>query len=128
MSCKYFFTICIAVLLVSCGNKNALPEGILKPVKMRAVLWDVLRADVFTYDFITKDTAKKPEVENVKLQQQIFSIHKTTRDVFYKSYEFYKSRPALMQPILDSIINKATNEKYSKASSVTAPPDTLKAQ
>ena len=40
------------VLMISCGKKDKLPAGILKPEKMQAVLWDVIKADVFTTDFI----------------------------------------------------------------------------
>ena len=50
----------ITVIFISCGNKNNLPPGILKPDKMQAVLWDVIRADAFTTDFIKKDSSKKP--------------------------------------------------------------------
>ncbi|GAB2835291.1 DUF4296 domain-containing protein [Ferruginibacter profundus] len=100
------------LFLSSCGNKNEIPKGILKPAKMQTVLWDVLRADAFTFNFITRDSSKKPEAENVKLQQQIFTVHKVSRDEFYKSYEFYKTHPELMQTILDSMINKATRDKF----------------
>jgi hypothetical protein len=79
-----------ALFLFSCSNKNSLPKGILKPVKMQAVLWDVLREDAFTNDFIKKDSAKKPEAESVKLQQRIFAMHKVTRAEFYDSYKFYR--------------------------------------
>ncbi len=101
-----------AFFLFSCGNKNPIPSGILKPAKMQAVLWDVLRADVFTFDFVQKDSTKKPEQELVKLQQQIFAIHKISKDEFYKSYEYYKEHPEIMQPVLDSMINKKTRDKF----------------
>lgn len=128
MTVKYMTLICSAFFLFSCGNKKDIPAEILKPVKMQAVLWDVLRADVFTYDFITKDSAKKPEAENVKLQQQIFLVHKTTKEAFYKSYEFYKSHPSLLQPILDSIISKASSEKYLKTTTLKPSVDSTKMQ
>ena len=102
----------LVVFLFSCGSKNGIPSGILKPAKMEVVLWDVLRADAFTYNFITKDSSKKPETENAKLQQQVFALHKITKTEFYKSYEFYKAHPDLMQPILDSIISKGNRDKY----------------
>lgn len=98
-------------IITSCSNNNDIPKGILKKEKMQLVLWDVLRADVFTFQFITKDSSKKPELEAVKLQQQIFASHKITKADFDKSYAFYKSHPEIMQPLLDSIINKYTREK-----------------
>lgn len=113
--------------LFSCGNKNAVPSGILKPAKMQAVLWDVLRADVFTNDFIKKDSTKKPEQELAKLQQQIFAIHKVSKEEFYKSYEYYKMHPEIMQPMLDSMINKRTRDKYAETKGKPS-TDTLKAK
>lgn len=110
MTLKKIALIC-AVLLSSCGNKQALPHGILKPAVMQKVMWDVLRADAFTFDFIKRDSTKKPEAENVKLQQQVFAIHKVSKEDFYKSYNYYKLHPDLMQPILDSMITKATRDK-----------------
>ena len=100
------------VFLFSCGNKQAVPPGILKPAVMQKVMWDVLRADAFAFDFIKRDSAKKAEAEDVKLQQQIFAIHKVSKEDFYRSYNFYKAHPDLMQPILDSMINKATRDKF----------------
>lgn len=100
------------VFLCSCSNRNSIPNGILKPDKMQVVLWDVLQADAFTFEFVKRDSTKKPGMENVKLLQQIFTTHKVSKDEFYKSYDFYKAHPGLMQPMLDSMINKATRDKF----------------
>ncbi len=101
----------LLVYLSSCSDKNNLPSGILKKEKMELVLWDVLQADAFTFQFITKDSSKKPEAEAVKLQQQIFASHKTTREEFYRSYDYYKAHTDMLQPMLDSMITKYTREK-----------------
>ncbi len=106
-----------AVFLFSCGDKNNLPAGIIKPAKMQLVLFDVLRADALVFDFAKKDTAKIPEAESAKLQQQIFAVHKVSKEQFYNSYDFYKTHPDLMQPLLDSMVNKATRDKYIKTKS-----------
>ena len=58
----------------SCGNKDKIPPSILKPDKMQAVLWDVIKADAFTTEVIQKDPAKNAAEENLKLQQQIFAV------------------------------------------------------
>lgn len=101
------------VVLFSCGDKNDIPSGIIKPAKMQRVLFDVLRADAFVFDFVKKDSTKNAEAESVQLQQQIFTVHKVSKEEFYKSYDFYKTHPDLMQPLLDSMINKATRDKYT---------------
>ncbi|WP_462254813.1 DUF4296 domain-containing protein [Ferruginibacter sp.] len=103
-----------------------MPKGILKPAKMQSVLWDVLREDAFTNDFIKKDSTKKPEAESVKLQQRIFAIHKVTKAEFYGSYKFYLSHTELLQPLLDSMIAKAEKNKYSETKGTqTTLPDSV---
>ena len=111
MMCKRIALLSL-LFLFSCGNKQAIPSGILKPAVMQKVMWDVLRADAFAFDFIKRDSTKKPEVENVLLQQQVFAIHKVSKEEFYKSYNYYKVHPDLMQPLLDSMVNKATRDKF----------------
>jgi ribosomal protein L22 len=103
------------LVLAACKNKDTIPEGILKPEKMQVVLWDVIKADAFTADFIKRDTAKNTAAENLKLQQQIFAIHKINKAYFYTSYDYYKSNTPLFKKILDSIISNAERSKYIKA-------------
>jgi Domain of unknown function (DUF4296) len=101
-------------LLGSCGCKDKLPAGVLKPEKMQAVLWDVIKADVFTTEFIKKDSSKNAAAENVKLQQQIFGIHKISKADFYKSYDYYKSNTEAFKKVIDSMVARAERNKYIK--------------
>ncbi|MEP7236224.1 MAG: DUF4296 domain-containing protein [Ferruginibacter sp.] len=110
---KYFF-IPVLFLFISCGNKDKVPSDILKPEKMQAVLWDVIKADAYTTEFIKNDTAKNAEAENIKLQQQIFAIHKITKADFYNSYDYYKSNTVLFKKMLDSMILQAERNKNTK--------------
>jgi hypothetical protein len=107
----------IAFFLFSCGNKKDLPAGVLKPAAMQKVFWDVLRADALAFDFIKKDSTRKPETELAKIQQQIFAVHKISKEVFYKSYDYYKTHPDIMLPTLDSMITKYTRDKYMNTKS-----------
>ena len=100
------------VLFASCENKNKIPDGILKPDKMQAVLWDVIRADAFSTEFLKNDSKKDPTEENLKLQQQIFAIHKTTKVDFYRSYDYYKSdNTQLFKKMLDSMVTQAERNR-----------------
>ncbi len=101
----------VIITFISCGNKNKMPAGILKPDKMQAVLWDVIRANAFTTEFIKKDSLKNAAEENIKLQQQVFAIHHISREDFYKSYEYYKSHSAVMKEIMDSMITQAERDR-----------------
>ena len=106
----------------SCTNKDKIPDGILKPDKMQAVLWDVIKADAFTAEFIKKDSAKNAADENLKLQQQIFAIHKISKADFYNSYDYYKSNTVVFKKIVDSMIAQAERKKTFNTKTFSTKP------
>ena len=107
------------VTITSCGNDKT-PSGILEPDKMQAVLWDIIKADAFTTEFIKKDSAKNAEEENLKLQQQIFAIHHISKEVFYKSYDYYKANTPVFKVMLDSMVVQAGRNKNYKITPLQA--------
>jgi hypothetical protein len=104
---KYLFLITISVVLFSCSDNN-LPRGILSQEKMETILWEQLKADAFTKEFISKDSSKNLATENVQLQQKLFAKYKIDKEDFYKSYQYYLKHDALMKDVLDSIVAKQT--------------------
>lgn len=118
--------IVVVIILISCiagcRDKDGLPSGILKNEKMQAVLWDVIQAEAFTTQFIKKDTLKNAPLENAKLQQQIFAIHKISKEDFYDSYNYYIRHVDLMRTLLDSIASRGEREKYKTLYSKPAIP------
>ena len=93
----------LAVLLYFC-SESKLPSGILEPEKMQAVYWDYISADVFSNEFIRKDSSKNAALENKKLQEQIFRLHKISKETFYKSYDYYLNHQLLMKDMLDTML------------------------
>lgn len=90
--------------LLSCKGKNKIPAGVLPQKKMQAVLWDIMRADQFLSDYVlSKDSGINKVTESLKYYEQIFAIHKTTKEQFQKSFSFYKDHPMLLKAIMDSI-------------------------
>ena len=110
----------VLVIINSCGNNGKTPSGILKPEKMQAVLWDVIKAEAFTNDFIKKDSSKNAAAENLKLQQQIFAIHQVSKNDFYKSYDYYKTNTPVFRVMLDSMIVQAGRNKNYKVKPLMA--------
>jgi hypothetical protein len=94
--------------------KSKLPSDVLKPDKMQAVLWDVIKADVFTAEFVKKDSTKNAAAENVKLQQQIFALHKISKADFYRSYDYYRSNTEIFKKIMDSMVVRAERNRYER--------------
>ena len=97
-TCNYFF---IIMFLFGCKQND---NSVLSPDKMEKVLWELTQADIFTQEFIAKDSSKDLEKENLKLQLKIFSINKTDRKAFYKSYEYYLKHEELLKPLLDTMV------------------------
>lgn len=94
----------LLLMLVSCGNKSK-PTGLLKPEKMKTVLWQILRAEAYTFNYVKKDSTKNELEESAKLQKKIFAENGVTREDFYNSYEYYKKNPSLFKTMMDSIIS-----------------------
>ncbi len=91
----------LALIVVSCNE--SVPRGLLQPAKMQAIMWDVVRAEALSQEIAARDTTKTALDENARLLAQVFTIHKTTREIFDKSYAWYSARPDLMKVMLDSI-------------------------
>jgi Domain of unknown function (DUF4296) len=97
--------------MLGCSNNQSKFSGILPKEKMQSVMWDIIGADVFTEQFIKKDSLKNPSVENMQLQNKIFAIHKVTKVDFYKSYDYYMAHTDQMRIILDSITARAERDR-----------------
>jgi hypothetical protein len=82
-------------------NKDILPEA-----KMREIIWDMMRADQYVTAFLLKDSTRNKQAESVKLYEEVFHVHKITRDQFKTSFDYYSSRPDLLRPILDSLAKR----------------------
>ena len=100
---KLFFLSLLSLFLSSCKQND---KDILSSDKMENILWELTQADIFTQDFILKDSSKNLAVENLKLQQKIFAKYKTDKKIFYRSYEYYIKHDELLKPLLDSMVVK----------------------
>ncbi len=101
---KLIVTICLTILFFACGNKeNEVPEGILPPRKMQAVLWDIIRAD----ELINYEASLNPGInrqqKNINLYTKVFSLHAVSEPDFKRSYAYYIKAPGKLKVILDSL-------------------------
>jgi hypothetical protein len=101
---NFFLTGVALMLLFNACSKKKVPGGILEPEKMQEVYWDFIRADVFANEIIIKDSGKNIQLENAKMQQQLFKNHGVTKEGFYKSYEYYLNHPVLMKQMIDTML------------------------
>ena len=98
---KVFLSFFLSFFLLCCKQNN---QSILSSDEMGKIVWELTQADVFTQDFIIKDSSINLEKENLKIQLKIFSKNNTDRKSFYKSYDYYLKHEELLKPLLDSIV------------------------
>src|SRR6478672_9322859 len=93
---------CLCLLIfISCSNEDAIPQKVIPQKEMQKILWDMLLADRYTSQYIAKDTTKKLKIENLKLYDQVFQLHKITKAQFIESFDFYLQRPNLTKVMFD---------------------------
>ena len=100
---KRLFIAVLVIVAASCSSRQEIPKDVLKQPQMQAVLWDMLRADEFIMNYIKKDSAHKIKDESIRLYEDVFRIHKTSKKQFVKSIMFYNGHPELLKPVLDSL-------------------------
>lgn len=108
----------LALLFCACNGDDEIPSHVLKPDKMQAVMWDIVRADVFTNEFIKADSTKDLLRENLQLQKKIFALNNISREQYYTSFEYYKNKPELMQAMLDTMIARVNRARNKAASPI----------
>lgn len=102
MKRTYIATLFI-VICFGCTNKTKVPKDILSKDQMRDVMWDLMQADVYAQSYIARDTLKNLKKERTILFQQVFDLHKISRQEFNKSLDYYMGRPDLTQTIFDTL-------------------------
>ena len=115
-----YFLSCLVLLFFSCKDNNKLPKNVLPEDKMREVLWDMMNAGQYLSSYVlTKDSIDKIG-ESTKIYGQVLQMHAVSKEVFEKSYAYYREHPELMKVILDSLSKKQTYtvEKFQRDTAV----------
>ena len=93
----------LVTLLCACSSSTSVPENILPPNRMKELVFDMARADEFVNSYVMRDTSLKPKEQHIKMYEQVFLIHKTNHDEFYRSFKYYQEHPDLNKALFDSI-------------------------
>jgi len=100
---KFFLFIILIISNFACIRDNKVPKDVIPQNQMRAIMWDLMRADAYVSDFVMKDSTRDKKTESAKLYEKIFDIHVTSQEAFKKSLAFYQNRPDLFKVISDSL-------------------------
>ncbi|HVM88209.1 MAG TPA: DUF4296 domain-containing protein [Puia sp.] len=108
MTKSLFILVLTGCFLSACVHKDSLPKGIISKNEMQKILWDMIQADQFSKQFLSKDSTKNINLETMKLYDEVFQVYHISKDDFKKSYQFYISRPDIFKVVLDSISAQAS--------------------
>ena len=97
------------LLFFSCKQKTKVPDTILPVDKMEKVLMDMMLADEF-YNQKQIDSATIDSFSRTNLYKAVFTLHKTNKEEFRKSLNFYESHPDLLKTVFDSLHSKANKK------------------
>lgn len=98
------FFVLSAALFQGCGGKDKLPAHILGQEKMEAILWDMIRADLFITNYmVIKDSALDKQKQGIELYSLILKQHQVTQEKFRESFLYYRTHTLLLRELMDSL-------------------------
>lgn len=104
---KYFRTALVFLFLFpACGRKEAIPKGVLPTAKMEALMLDLARADQYAAGLRASDTNYHRTIEAIRFYKEVMELHGVDKATLEKSLDYYKTRPAVMKAILDTVYNR----------------------
>lgn len=124
---KFYLLFAITLVIIACSDNKKVPKGILPPLKMQEVLWDMVSAGEFLNGYILiKDSVDKTAA-SAKEYGQVLQFHHITKEEFEKSYLYYRQHPVLMKVILDTLSKRQVppEELYKPKTDTTKHTDTI---
>lgn len=107
---KQQFLFLLILTAIACSTKkSSLPSGIIEPAKMQLIVYDVMSADEFLANYHLTDTSGNKQRRST-YYAQIFNLHKTSKEAFYKSYAYYQQNPVLQKQLFDSVQSMAARQ------------------
>jgi hypothetical protein len=112
-----FFYSLLFFLLIGC--QPSIPRNILRPEKMRSVLWDMMRADEMASYYASANPSFHLYDTSLVYYQEVLQVHRITKQEFKTSLDYYEGHPALLKEVLDSL--QAIGDRIPKQKDSTKP-------
>lgn len=97
-------------ILIACSS-SPVPKGIIPPAEIQEIVFDLIKADEFMNRFAVKDSTVNIKTHRITLYEQVFAVHQTSKDEFYKSYKYYQQHPDKNKILFDSLYAAANRKK-----------------
>jgi hypothetical protein len=99
------FTLLMGLIcnLYSCSNNNNIPKDIVSFDKMKLVLWDDTKAQVYAKEILSRDSLVNDTLWYRAMKEKILQHHHISKEQYEKSYRYYSMHPELFIRLTDSI-------------------------
>ena len=101
----------VAIILVACNAATRVPEGVIAMNPMKELLWDIAQVEAYATQHIARDSTKNIKAETLNLYQQVFALHKTSKEQFMGSINYYETHPEKQKILLDSLAQYGTRQR-----------------
>lgn len=95
-----------------------MPSDVLEINTMKQIVWDMVRADEYVKEHLSKDSNSLPRTLHVQQHKRVLALHKTNAEVFFKSYRYYQQNPALHKQLYDSVQAVANRQSRNIAGKI----------
>ncbi len=116
----------VLATLCGCEDKGFMPERLLNEQEMIAIMTDVqiIEADINHQkteerERDPQDTTEVVPKDYVKMSReyydQLFMHYGITDSIFTQNMKYYTERPAVLERIMDSVLNRITKEESTSS-------------
>lgn len=99
------------LIIAACNSATKVPAGVIAINPMKELMWDIAKVETYANQHIARNSTKNVRNETLNLYQQVFAIHKTSKEQFTESIKYYEAHPEKHKVLLDSLLQYASREK-----------------
>jgi hypothetical protein len=105
----------MCLIALACRTKTDDAKWVIPKAKMGAVIYDMMLADRYSMQFMMNDSLKKNNMkwESMKLFNQVLAFHNVKKKDFFKSFDYYMSKPEELKVMFDSLVSRSNKMKES---------------
>lgn len=106
---KLLLILLVAWSVSSCNKEKKMPID-----QMKKIMWDMTCADELYAETVVRDSTIKVKKDNFRLYEQVFAIHKVSKEAFYSSYHYYQLHPDEFKTLMDSLQVYSNRQRNNK--------------
>lgn len=106
-----YVLLCSVMCLSLWACSPGIPRDVIPIDKMKFIMYDVLSAQEMAQSVVNAKDTTAVKNKTFELYEQVFAIHKITREDFDRSFKFYEAHPDKIKILFDSVTAFGTRKK-----------------